>query len=390
MILYEAGPAAGGRCRSYHDRTLDLRVDNGNHLLLSGNRDAAAYLKATGARDKLTGPDRALFPFVDLKTGERWTVRPSRGRIPWWILSPGRRVPATRLSDYLALLSLVRIKDDTPVADAMRRGRLYWRLIEPLAIAALNTRAPVGLARLLGAVMRETLMRGGQACIPRYPRQGLSEALVDPAVATLQARGATVLLGHRVAALTIEGGRVIALRTAEGTVALGPDDAVVLAVPPWVAADLMPGLTTPNEYEAIVNVHYRHVASPNGPLGEAGFIGVLSGTAEWIFRKQDHVSVTISAANLMIDHAPEAIAEAVWSDIQAALEIDAPMPAYRVVKEKRATIAATAQQERRRPRARTALANLALAGDWTDTGLPGTIEGAIRSGRTAADVLLAR
>jgi squalene-associated FAD-dependent desaturase len=389
VVVYEAGPAAGGRCRSYHDRSLDLRIDNGNHLLLSGNRAAAAYLKAIGAGDRMDGPSCALFPFVDLKSGERWTVRPSAGRIPWWILSPSRRVPGTSLGDYLALLSFTRLTDDTPVADAMPRKALYWRLIEPLAIAALNTRPHAGLARMLGAVIRETLMRGGDACIPRYPKAGLSEALVDPALATLQARGASIQFGRRILSLAIEADRVVAIRTTDTTILLGPDDAVVLAVPPWIATDLLPGLTAPDAFEAILNVHFRYAADPGGPLGEAGFIGALSGTAEWIFLKHDHVSVTISAANHLVDLPPEAIAEATWADIRIALAIADPMPPFRVVKEKRATFAATAAQERRRPEARTPLRNLALAGDWTATGLPATIEGAIRSGRTAADVLLA-
>jgi squalene-associated FAD-dependent desaturase len=389
VVLYETGPAAGGRCRSFYDRSLDLRIDNGNHLLLSGNRAAAAYLKSIGASDMLDGPAHAVFPFVDLKSGERWTLRPSAGRIPWWIFSAARRVPNTRVSDYLALLAFTRLTDDTVVADAMPREALYWHLIEPLAVAALNTRPHAGIARLLGAVIRETLMRGGNACIPRYPKAGLSEALVDPAIATLQARGATVQFGRRVTALMIEAERVTGIRTGDTAIELEPDDAVVLAVPPWVATDLLPELTAPDAFEAILNVHFRHTADPNGPLAEAGFLGALSGTAEWIFQKRDHVSVTISAANRLVEHRPEAIAEATWGDIRTALAISDPMPPFRVVKEKRATFTATAAQERRRPEARTPLRNLALAGDWTATGLPATIEGAIRSGRTAADVLLA-
>ncbi|MBN8926756.1 MAG: hypothetical protein BGO51_08210 [Rhodospirillales bacterium 69-11] len=393
VTVYEAGPAAGGRCRSYHDRALDLRIDNGNHLLLSGNHAAASYLATIGASDRLHGPNAPIFPFFDRKTGERWSLRMNRGRVPWWILSPRRRVPDTRLTDYAALLAFPRIDDDTPVAEAMRRGRLYWRLVEPLAIAALNTRPQVGLARLLGAVIRETMMRGGAACLPRYPIGGLSEALVDPALDLLRRRGADIRFGHRIAALEIAGGRVAALRGPEGPIALQPDDAVVLAVPPWVAADLLPGLVAPNAFEAIINLHFRHVADaagdPAGALQEAGLVGVLSGTAEWIFRKADHVSVTISAANLMLDMPAEQLAEKVWADIAAALGTKAPLPAYRVLKEKRATFAATAAQEARRPGARTDLANLVLAGDWTATGLPATIEGAIRSGRTAADLLRA-
>jgi hydroxysqualene dehydroxylase len=394
VVMHEAGPAAGGRCRSYFDKELDLPIDNGNHLLLTGNKAARAYINEIGARDAFHVPRQAVFPFVDLKTGDRWTVRPNKGRIPWWILSSKRKVPGTRLSDYLGLSRITRIRDDTPVADCMRRGRLYWRLLEPLSVAALNTPSQEGLARLLGTVIRETLMRGGRACIPMLPKQGLSDALINPAVATLAARGADIRFNSRIAELTIDDRRVTALRGPDGPIPLGPDDAVVLAVPPWVAAELLPKLVAPDEYQAILNIHFRFDADSNGPLGEAGFIGMTSGIAEWLFMKPGHISVTISAANNQVDDAARIIAARVWPNVVDALGLHASlkesMPAYRVVKERRATFSATAQQEPRRPGPRTEQAgNLALAGDWTATGLPATIEGAIRSGRSAAGVLLA-
>jgi squalene-associated FAD-dependent desaturase len=382
VTVLEAGPAAGGRCRSYFDRELGLPVDNGNHLLLSGNRATFAYLETIGARDTLVMPKSPLFPFFDLGDGRRWTVQPNIGRIPWWILSPKRRVPDTRATDYLALLGVARICSDATVAASLPHGSLYQRLMEPLAIAALNTPSDVALARLLGAVMRETLLRGGSTCIPAVPREGLSESLVDPAVAWLGEHGSKVVCGRRVTALRIVGSRVTALETTDGAV---PAESVVLAVPPWVAGDLLPGLMTPTEFQAILNIHFRVEADP----GPTGFIGLIGGTAEWVFVKRGHVSVTISAANRMVDQSAEAIAAAVWPDVQAALDLHGPMPAWRVVKERRATFAATAAQEKLRPGPRTELANLVLAGDWTATGLPATIEGAIRSGRTAADMLLA-
>ncbi|HEY5300249.1 MAG TPA: FAD-dependent oxidoreductase, partial [Acetobacteraceae bacterium] len=123
--------------------------------------------------------------------------------------------------------------------------------------------------------------------------------------------------------------------------------------------------------------------------GPAGFVGLIGGTAEWVFVKDDHVSVTISAANRLLDTPAETLVAAVWPEVRAALDLGGiPMPPWRVVKERRATFAATAAQERRRPGPRVGLANLALAGDWTATGLPATIEGAIRSGRRAAQVIL--
>ena len=259
---------------------------------------------------------------MDLPTGQRWTVRPNAGRIPWWLLLPSRRVPQARLGDYLRLLSLTRRTDDATVATALRHGWLYWRLAEPLAIAALNTPPRDGLARLLGAVLRETLARGGSACIPRFPRAGLSDALIDPAVATLRQRGATVHFSRRIAGLEIAGDRVVALLTPDGPLKLAPDDAVVLAVPPWVATSLLPGLIAPDAFESILNIHFRVAADP----GEAGFIGLIRGTAEWVFVKPDHVSVTISAANRMVDQPAEAIAAAVWPDVRAALDLEGDMP----------------------------------------------------------------
>jgi squalene-associated FAD-dependent desaturase len=388
--LYEAGPAAGGRCRSYFDRFLGCRIDNGNHLLLSGNRAAMAYLDTIGASDTIGGPGVPRFPFVDLATGERWTVAPDLGRVPWWMFRRDRRVPGTRLRDYFSLLTLRRAAPDATVAEAFDPdSALYKRLLEPLAIAALNTPPDVALARLLRPVVEQTLLRGGRACIPCLPREGLSESFIDPAVAWLEGRGGRLFTGCRVAGLRIEDSRVTALETTDGAMQVGAGEAVVLAAPPWVAADLLPGLVAPDEFQAIVNLHFRIDAE----AGEAGLLGVLGGTAEWIFVKPGIVSVTISAANRLLDLSGEQLAAMVWPEVRAALLLEARMPPVRVVKERRATFAATAAQERRRPGPRWPAEgggphNVVLAGDWTNTGLPATIEGAIRSGDTAADTIL--
>jgi len=378
VTVYEAAPFAGGRCRSYFDRVLGCLVDNGNHLLLSGNRAAMAYLDTIGARDSLTGPEMAEFPFMDLASGERWVVRPNSGSVPWWILSRARRVPGTSVWDYLGLVALRQNKGDGTVAEVVRDGALYRRLLEPLAIAALNTPPEQALARLLAAVVDETLASGGAACVPRFPRIGMSQSFIDPALDWLRAQGVEIKLNWRIGSVRATEGRVVGLH--DHTVE--PDEAVVLAVPPWIAAELLPGLVTPDAFQAIVNVHFR--LERDLP---AGFTGLIGGTAEWVFVKPGHASVTISAANRIVDDDAETIAAATWDDARRVLGLTGAMPAWRVVKEKRATFAATSAQERRRPGARTALANLALAGDWTATRLPATIEGAIRSGRTAAGVI---
>lgn len=385
VTIHEAGPVAGGRCRSYFDRGLGCRIDNGNHLLLSGNGAAMDYLARIGARGTLHGPKEPIFPFFDAASGERWTLRLNRGRMPWWIFSPRRRVSGTRARDYLRLLALRRAgAADTVAAVLGGDGKLYRRLLEPLAVAVLNTRPHEALASLLRAVVDETLLRGGAACIPLFPREGLSESLIDPAVRWLAARGGKLLTNHRIASLEISEGRIDELRSPNGSIPVSAGEAVVLAVPPWVATDLLPGVYAPDAFESILNIHFRIVADP----GKAGFVGVIGGTAEWIFVKPEVVSVTVSAANHLVDLPADDIAARVWPEVRIALALPEPMPAVRVVKEKRATFAATAVQERHRPGPRTPFSNLALAGDWTATGLPATIEGAIRSGRAAAAVLM--
>ena len=152
---------------------------------------------------------------MDVATGERWTVRPNAGRIPWWLLSPRRRVPGAGLRDYPARPRPLPRGPDATVAGTLcprePAGALYRRLLEPLAIAALNTPPATASAALLGAVVNESLAQGGAACIPAFPKEGLSETFIDPAIAWLRARGAEVRLGSRVTRLDRDGARATAL-----------------------------------------------------------------------------------------------------------------------------------------------------------------------------------
>src|SRR3569832_1043665 len=195
--VYEATQQAGGRCRSYFDASTNLTIDNGNHLLLSGNRHALAYAKSIGTEAGLVGPVRAQFPFVDLTTGKRWQLDLGDGRLPLWLFDPERRVPDTTLRDYLALMPLIWAGTDKLVGDAIPcQGTLYQRLVQPLLLAALNVDPPEGSAGLAGAIVRETLLAGGQACRPLIARDGLSSVLIDPAVKLLQDKGGSVQLGR--------------------------------------------------------------------------------------------------------------------------------------------------------------------------------------------------
>jgi hydroxysqualene dehydroxylase len=386
VCLYEATQQAGGRCRSYFDAATNLTIDNGNHLLLSGNRHALAYARSIGTEAGLVGPKRAQFPFVDLTTGKRWQLDLGDSRLPLWVFDSARRVPDTSLRDYLALMPLIWSSPSRLVGDAIPcEGVLYQRLVQPLLLAALNVDPPGGSAGLAGAVVRETLLAGGQACRPLIAREGLSAVLVEPAIKLLQGKGADIRFGQELRGFGSAADRVSELKFGEQAISLAPSDVVVLAVPPRPAASLLPGLKTPSKFCAIVNAHFRFEPPKDLPA----ILGVVGGLVEWLFTFPQRLSITISGADRLVDMPREELARAIWRDICQAAGITAELPPWQIVRERRATFEATPEQNALRPGAVTAFKNLFLAGDWTDTGLPATIEGSVRSGNRAADLVLA-
>ena len=117
IFLYESAGHAGGRCRSYFDDHLGCRIDNGNHLLLSGNPSVHEYLRTIGASRELVGPKRAIFPFIDLSISKRWTVEIGKSSFPLWLLKKDRRIPDTGISDYLTALRLLFADEDQTLGD---------------------------------------------------------------------------------------------------------------------------------------------------------------------------------------------------------------------------------------------------------------------------------
>jgi squalene-associated FAD-dependent desaturase len=314
---------------------------------------------------------------MDLRNGMRWVLEPNEGPVPWWIFDKSRRVPGTRGSEYLGLGSILTARADQTVADVITTsGPLWERLIDPFLLAALNVPAAEGSAKLAGEVVRQTLARGGRAYRPRIASPSLAAAFVEPAVELI----GDVRLGRRLRAFDCAGGRIARLHFGDESDEVGAEDVVIFAVPSWVASDLLPEITVPDEHQAIVNAHYRIAAPPETPA----MIGVIGGLAEWVFSFPGRVSVTISGANRLEEVDRETLAQDIWTDVARVLNLPAALPPWQIVREKRATFAATPGQEAKRPSAKTDWANLFLAGDWTQTGLPATIEGALRSGATAA------
>ena len=296
-----------------------------------------------------------------------------------------KRVPGTALGEYLAPLGVFVKGSSATVGDAMRcEGPLYERLWRPLLTSALNTDPPESSAALTAALLRETLAAGGKLATRSSPAHGLANSFIDPALAFLAARGSPVRFGDRLRTIRFEENRAVALDFDRTQQELSADDSVILSVPPWIAQDLLPGLTTPDEFRGILNVHFQ-IAPPRG---QPAILGVVNGQIEWLFAFPDRLSVTISNADRLIDRPRDELAAEIWREAAILTGLPADLPPWQIVKEKRATFAATPAQNAKRPNSRTRWANVVLAGDWVQTGLPATIEGAVRSGYKAASIVV--
>ena len=390
VALYEAAPHAGGRARSFLDDGLGCMIDNGSHMLLGGNNSTRTFLSDIGAAHMINEIAPAEFPFLDIDSGKRWTVRPSSGPLPLWLFSSHRRVPDSKPDDYIEALWLARADESATIADCVdTKGVLYHRFWQPLSRAALNTDASEGSARLFWAVISNSFVKGEAACRPLLFSAGLSPTLVDPALKIISGAGTDIRYQARLRGIRYLNEKAIALLFPEGLLALEIDDVVVLAVPPEACAELWPDIIAPKTSRSIVNVHFRLSEELELPGGKP-FLGLIGATGHWLFTRSGILSVTISAADELAEQPSWDLASRLWAEVSRVLGRNmGRVPAWRVIKERRATIAQTPTASLLRPGPETALRNMFIAGDWTDTGLPATIESAIRSGFRAAQLALA-
>ncbi|MBT5239217.1 MAG: FAD-dependent oxidoreductase [Rhodospirillaceae bacterium] len=384
VVVYEATKQAGGRCRSFFDSQLNTTVDNGSHAILGANPAIFSYLSAINAESELVPVESTgEIPFVDLKNGTSWTLRPNPGLFPSWIFDAERRAAGTQALDYIKGGALLVAGKKRSVASVLKTSGNTWRNFwEPLSTAVMNTSADQASAYLLGKALGQAVAtrRGGLRSY--VPKTSLHDTFIEPALKVLKAAGAQIRFDTPLSAVTANS-HVVELRMRSEKIAVLPHDSVVLALPPWAPA-ILPFLGEAFKPEAspIVNAHFQMDLEEPPPA----MVGLIGGTAHWLFTRPGVVSVTVSADQSLADAEHGEIAARLWSDACLALNLnDQSAPPSRVIVERRATPIQDASFVLNRPGPRTHAENLFLAGDWVDTGLPCTLESAVRSGVSAAD-----
>lgn len=408
VVLVEARGRLGGRAATLVDRVTGEPVDNGQHVLFGCYHATLALLDDLGQREAVFVQPALQVPFVG-PDGARHDLRCADVPAPlnlaaglwrWTALDMRDRLAAARLAIALRAGRAAPRDDETVTAWLTRMGqtrRIRGWLWEPLAVAALNESPDAAAASMFAPVLRELISGGRTSASLVLPRVPLGDLYAEPARRYLEAHGGSVHLG-RPARVTRDGRHfVVRAGAARWTV-----PSIVAAVPWHNLAALFDGAVPPELREigaaaaamtpvpiVTVNLWYDR------PVLDTPFVGLIGRTAQWVFDRgvlagggASHVSVITSAASGLAEWDDAAIIERITADLRASLRAAAAATVTRatVIREKQATFSVRPSSPPR-PDERTPLPGFFLAGDWLRTGLPGTIEGAVRSGRRAACLL---
>ena len=422
VVVLERRGVLGGRATSSRDAVTGDEVDNGTHLMLGAYSATLDLLRRAGAEDLLLVQQDLKLEWVDERGTTALACPPFLAPLHLLAGLAGLRVPLAVKLQAIRLGLAVRFgrrPDGLTLADYFRRngqGALARRLVwDPLALAILNEPVERAAAVLFHRVYREAFLRDHRASRLVFPRRGWG-VLMERLCTYFEGRGGRLLRGARAEGLVVADERVSGVRYLQRSekreeIAAGEApsprfesaDAVVSAVPPPALLQLVPeDRRRAPPFDSLDRFSGSPIVSVDLWLDrvvvEREMLGLRDVEMEWVFDKgslhgragaPQHLAFIVSAAYRT---APKTNAELVEAAVGALRRYFPAMAGARVERslvqrEAQATFASTPELEALRPGPVTPLAGLFLAGDWTDTGLPATIEGAVRSGLRAADAV---
>ena len=416
VTLLESRNSLGGRARSFADPATGEVVDNGQHLFIAGYRRTLAFLDRLGTGNRVIFQDRLRVSFTR-SGGEISTLDCPRAPAPWHLILGMFRLRGIPLRDKICLGRIWKeLKGSgtvvpgtagfetvsawlTRLGQGPRSRDLFW---DPLTVAALNEvpdkASAAGLKRVLRTMMAEPWpnARLGMATV------GLSDLYSEPAGRIVEGKGGAIHLNRPAAGLDLEGGRVRAVRLADGTRIEA--DGVISALPPAALLRLLPEAPQLNGLaQALRRFKSSPIVSVNlwldRPITRDLFVALIGCRFQWLFNKQailrlagiqaGYISLIASAAYGLLDRPNEEVVRIALEDLQACYPQLGRLSPTRsqVVREREATVSLTPETEKLRPGPKTAVGNLFLAGDWTATGLPATLESAVLSGESVAEAV---
>jgi squalene-associated FAD-dependent desaturase len=401
VLVLEAKARLGGRATAFPDRDTGELVDNGQHILLGCYTGTFEFLRQIGADGHVALQRELAVTMIDRRgQRSRLTCPPLppplhlvAGVLEWEALAWRDRLSVLGLAAPLrnARRGMVAASPGETVENWLIRNgqtaRIREMLWDPLALAALNQPPTVAAAPPFARVLAEMFSGGPRAAAIALPAKPLHHMYAEPARAYIERHGGSVLTGAA-PRIVIDGERVVAV---DAQSERWTASSAIAAVPWFALADLF--VRVPPALQATVDRARAMQASPivsvdlwfDRRVLDEPFIGLPGRAMQWAFDRGPYVSLVSSGAEAILRKTNEELIADAQAELMDALPDTrrARLKQATVIREPRATFSLAPGQPPR-PATRTDVRGLFLAGDWIDTGLPATIESAVRSGHLAA------
>jgi squalene-associated FAD-dependent desaturase len=395
--LLEASPKLGGRAYSFVDNENNAVIDNGQHILMGCYYETLNFFKLIGSEENLSKQSHLSVNFIK-QHFELYPLLASGSFYPFNLLSAVLNYSAISFYEkvmfikFFSKIYLYSEKDlkKLTVFEWLLKEKQTDNLIksfwEILAVSALNTDIKKASAYLFASVLKKIFFRGNAASTIILPSLGLSETYCDDALSFISRNNGNISLSESVIKLSYQDSVIKEIKTSKRVIT--DFDYVISALPLYALKKVI----DENNFLSDFELEYSSILTIHLFLKENRFTntfyGLIDSPVQWVFNKGTHLTVVISNADKFMDVSQEEIMELVLNELKKYILLERrELSTYKIIKEKRAAFIPSNEILDKRPSVYTPFKNMFLAGDWTDTGLPATIESAVKSGRLAAETV---
>lgn len=396
--LLEASTRLGGRTYSFKDKSTSDIIDNGQHILMGCYKDTLDFIRLIEAENNFIFQKQLKVNFIK-ENFELFQLKANNFVYPFNLLSALLNYKAVSFNERIRLLkffvklflypdnSLNRMTVQQWLVQENQTEELIKSFWEILAVGTLNTNIKKASAKIFSDILKKMFFSGSKTSTIILPKFGLTESFCDNAKKIIEKRNGTISLLETVNGFEITGEKIISVKTNKREIT--GFDYVVSAVPYFILVNVLGKHKSilnnvDFEYSTIVSIH---IWLKENKL-EDDFYGLINSPIHWVFNHESHLTLVISDANNYVATSGEELFNKAVLQLNKYLMISRDdIISYKIIKEKRATFIPSNNIIDKRPNPCTALRNFFIAGDWVNTGLPATIESAVKSGKIVSQLI---
>lgn len=394
VTLLEASPKLGGRTYSYFDKQLNLEIDNGQHIMMSCYKSTLDFVKIIGSKNKLSFENRLDLFFknselenVELKS--RGIIYPLN-LLAGLIFAKGITFKEKYLIKVFFMKLLFQNSNELKhltVLQWLKKNNQTDNLINTfwsvLVLGTMNTIPANASAYTFFNVVKRVFLKGSNGYKMVIPEEGLSKIFCEPTEDFIKSQGGSVLKSERVEKIVVDSNKIAQVITKRSS--YSGYDFYVSAIPYYALQNMIDIENINFQYSPIVTVHFK---TDTSKFSRKHF-AILNSLIQWVFVHKNHISCVTSNAVNLVNLDEEKIKIKFLEELEKHFpENKFDLEYVKVIKEKRATFVPSINIEKQRSVFSCSLDNLKIAGDWTISDLPSTIESAIISGTRAAKEIL--